>query len=375
MTKTSPRGRPSGKTGRLLLGGGLLLLLGLLLFAASVGPEPDVKSPAAPRGDSVLGGPTASATSAEAERKKQAQAEPPITTRDTPRSVVLLDAGASPMAPEVEDAGPRVFRSDLHRCSALRLCGPDAVCQRTHGPVGCFRSNCEGPWDTHSCGGDFNACRRVQWGGNTIHRCMPGGTVTRGGTCSTFRYAAEDARCQPGLECVAGYCAGPCQGDACRPGERCVRIEGEAVCLPASSGCANGSECASGFCLDGLCIERGTLLNGTKSCVPGDCGSDAQCAGEVDGHEARGVCRPACGDDRPCLAGFACVSGGRLAGDQRACAKTCRSGRDCPRTDACRFVPGGEGLCEPAPPQDMSGSSQAIDEEVWATPDFLPAAN
>lgn len=135
----------------------------------------------------------------------------------------------------------------------------------------------------------------------------------------------DDAQCATGACIDPGdgepRCLQPCEGDAgqCATGEVCAAGAGSCgACVDESlvSGarglgepCGNGSDCASGICVDRVC---------SRACV-----NDVDCSGTF--HCAGSVCRPGpagdqgdlCSGDDACLAGRDCV------GDPSICAIPC----------------------------------------------------
>lgn len=284
-------------------------------------------------------------------------------------SVTVADSGSS------TDAGI-VFRSPLHRCTSLELCGADGICLPTpSGSIGCFASNCGGPFDKKSCGGVFDSCVEIRWGKKSIYRCAPGGEGQSGATCYDSIYAPDSKRCSPGLACIAGFCAEPCDSSgSCKGDHECSSSDaGLRACVPKGLFCTRSDECHNRACVDGICLVPASFESGKKSCLPGSCESGFACAGIYSGHDGFGRCRPDCTDSRQCAEGSTCVSAGPLTPDRWVCERVCVTVDDCAQEESCRTRAGAaSGFCQSAMPNDMTGSAQAIGEELWRSPDYLP---
>lgn len=177
---------------------------------------------------------------------------------------------------------------------------------------------------------------------------------------------AADGDCASGA-CVGGgapgsLCAGPCDGAACGPDERCVRLGTHPLCLPAcGEGCGADRVCAPGVdaclpdcragwsCGSLACLDDGTcgLPESPGAPVGAPCQADLDCAGSVclaaDGQP--GACAAPCaagecpagqvcarlGDHLMCVAACAstCAPGHVCAPDLGACLPDCRDGWDC----------------------------------------------
>ena len=161
--------------------------------------------------------------------------------------------------------------------------------------------------------------------------------------------------CNTGDQCVSGYCNGgvcsECEADGdCLGGGACTDDTGQSGYFICTGGlgdaCADGAECASGFCNNDICSE--CLVNGDcdvqQDCNwdPGldyftcqgtgdlgdSCDNDGQCA---DGFCAGGVCSEcaadgdcgqtgSCVDDTAGVGWWVCVSGlGEVCNDPAQC--------------------------------------------------------
>jgi hypothetical protein len=103
---------------------------------------------------------------------------------------------------------------------------------------------------------------------------------------------------------------------------------------PPAARCAAGAECASGFCVDGVCCS--------SECGGGDA-SDCLACSVAAGAPADGVCAPVAPGGL-CRAGTACDAAERCDGADAACPEDalapdgdfCNDGDACTRADACR---------------------------------------
>jgi hypothetical protein len=173
------------------------------------------------------------------------------------------------------------------------------------------------------------------------------------GTCIDVSDAPHGSRtsCTPYV-CGGGSCRTGCTADSqCAAGNYC---DGTGKCVPAlnnGKACTAGTQCTSGFCVDGYCC--GTACTGacqTCSKTPGTCQNVT--AGTTD---PRGICVGECATGcgatgcgyRPSttVCGVSCVgntltNGGRCTGTSEACAGTssapCAGGLYCADGKTCK---------------------------------------
>ncbi|HVV52127.1 MAG TPA: hypothetical protein VHO06_20835, partial [Polyangia bacterium] len=200
----------------------------------------------------------------------------------------------------------------------------------------CCNSACTGPCVSCNQSGRIGTCWPTPQGANDPHQvcaqtnkstCGQTGTCDGLGGCS--KYAAETvctaATCSgnientagtcdglgtcrpPGVQncgtyqCTKGACINHCASDAdCVPGHSCVA----GSCGPKSNGqpCSAGSECASTFCVDGVCCNSactGACHSCALSTSLGTCAPSPAAAADP-----RGVCTDqhaaSCGTDGTC---------------------------------------------------------------------------
>jgi hypothetical protein len=273
---------------------------------------------------------------------------------------------------------------DAGVCVAPKCLPPSAPCVA---PTECCGGVCEGGvcdpsaclLDGQSCGSDLECCAGV---------CGDGvcGAIVECRTDGSF--------CQDGFECCSGLCdfgvcaKGTCDHDACTVGtplspscdpcaqavctsdpfccqsgwdELCVTVAndvcGPCECLPASAGCMQDSDCCSGTCDAGRCIdptsqcahdvcETGVALDAQAcgGCVSAICANDPVCCnGGWDqfcvsavpttcGIDCPGACTPdgsMCNAMTPCCSG-SCVNG--ICGGDGTCnlpGEMCNAPSDC----------------------------------------------
>jgi hypothetical protein len=216
------------------------------------------------------------------------------------------------------------------------------------------------------------------------------------GTCTDVTDAPHGTRtsCAPYV-CGGGACRTGCSADTqCSTGNYC---DGTGKCVPAlnnGKACIAGTQCTSGFCVDGYCC--GTACTGacqTCSKTPGTCQNVT--AGTVD---PRGICVgecvTGCGasgcayQPTTTVCGVSCVgntltNGGRCAGTSEACSGTssapcagglyCADGKTCKTscTTGADCVSGicdtTSGTCGAAPPD--AGTDAGTDVGADATVD------
>lgn len=159
--------------------------------------------------------------------------------------------------------------------------------------------------------------------------------------------------CTGGRLCVDGECRTPddtCQfSSQCGAGRVCVNQQCTTACT-ATSGCATGSTCQAGYCVEDAptasCTEN-TDCDAGSICVDGACWEG--CAADTDCGEGRycaadGRCRvddrpdPQCGPDvRECVGNNVCIAG--------VCRSPCKDITDCQRFDVQFTVCGSDRLC------------------------------
>ena len=167
--------------------------------------------------------------------------------------------------------------------------------------------------------------------------------------------------------CTPGVCSAKgCTTSCANPDECATKICNNKVCeLPQKLGvaCADGVQCASGFCVDGVCCDS-ACDDTCGSCLGARTGlEDGSCGPVKAGEDPDDDCDPAppCGNDGQCDGNYACRTvsakvtcgdtqcvSGQLSGSscdglgacdvvkERSCApyKTCKSGSEC--EDSCQ---------------------------------------
>ena len=208
------------------------------------------------------------------------------------------DAGMSPLdgGTPAPDEG---CSSGTTGCGALLANG--AAC--TSGSA-CTSGNCvDGVCCNVSCGG-------------TCMTCAAQGSI---GTCA-FAPVGTDPENECGTaQCGSGACVTSCTVNAqCKTGAACTL----GACVPVGptkangAACAAASECASGFCTDGVCCN--TACGGTcLTCVPP--GNQGTCLPSSSGTDPDGecgwtfcedkACRQSCNSSAQCKPGAFCKSG------------------------------------------------------------------
>jgi len=185
--------------------------------------------------------------------------------------------------------------------SPASSCGQSGVCD---GIGGCSKYARETVCVAPSCSGD---------------RINTAGTCDGIGACRSP--GVQD--CDP-FQCIDGACVSRCQTDAdCVSGHSCVN----GTCGPKSNGqtCAGAGECASGFCVDGVCCAD-ACQGACRSCaLPSALGTcQPSAAGAAD---PRAMCvdqkAPSCGTDGTCDGAGGCR---KYATGTVCAAETCASG-------------------------------------------------
>ncbi|HVY40843.1 MAG TPA: hypothetical protein VHM31_23050 [Polyangia bacterium] len=165
-------------------------------------------------------------------------------------------------------------KSDVATCGLDGTCDGQGSCRQYPAGVVCKPGTCQGAAVT---GGQVcDGAGSCQAGPQTI--CAPFGCDATAGQC--FPDCRSDADCVAGVKCVSGSC-GP---------------------KPQGAVCASGSQCASGFCADGVCCNvacTGACVSCNQPSRQGICWPVE--AGVADPHK---VCRdqgaPSCGQTGVC---------------------------------------------------------------------------
>lgn len=176
-------------------------------------------------------------------------------------------------------------------------CGPDGTAADGH-PCTCQEMCVSGTCFTESVTGVPH--------GECYQECTTEDDCSKGdhcsfGACMPSCFSADD--CPVGRICDADdngnlSCSALCQfDDDCISGN-CSRYSG--TCLPqgerpkglgVGESCIDADECRSGFCIDGACLTRCSLVHQV-------CPDDTTCVASGDGEG--GLCLPACDDDGDC---------------------------------------------------------------------------
>jgi len=220
--------------------------------------------------------------------------------------------------------------------------------------------------------------------------CASGYFCASGGVCQATRAAGKPCNtdsggdcnvagcreCGGALVCKDGYCCtsactGSCQTCAKTPGTctSVVNADDPDTCTGATScssagackrnlgqSCSLGTDCASGFCVDGYCCNT-ACSGGCDECSssPGTCKIVAQGSGGTSPACGAYVCNGSlascptnCGRDDDCATGYYCSAAGTCLA-RKAQGSTCNiaSGADC-RTAGCRACSSGnciDGYC------------------------------
>lgn len=263
---------------------------------------------------------------------------------------------------------------------------PGEPCQ----PGGCRRGECvHGVCSTvcaadQDCGDPALVCVARGGAGRCTRRCATGadcdGLVCavdgpERGFCVAPGPGSPGAACEvredcTGWICSGGVCLALCQDGTCGPGQACLPLHTQSVCVAAGAGadeapCAAGADCATGVCRGGRC---------TAACPAGDCPNDRVCI-TYDGVR---LCERRCADSADCAGTGLCVAAGveRLCvtrgpvaaggacADDRDCADGhCAAGTCAPPCDASGCAPGracvadiGGATCRPAGPAPLGGT-------------------
>ena len=200
------------------------------------------------------------------------------------------------------------------------------------------------------------------------HECF--GLSGGGGGCFEVDKAPVGAGCESPQQCLSGMCfsfdGGPAVcSDECGPSAGCpcgmpcteftdgfFCAPGAAVaCVESGQGCGADSECMSGTCWQGTCLDTCSIFQGSSPCG----------AGEVCQRLAEetilGTCMPVGpnADGSPCGQDNACAS---LFCYDYHCEAPCNpvSPSTCPVGDFCEQVSASIGVCQEAPPEDTGGT-------------------
>jgi hypothetical protein len=160
---------------------------------------------------------------------------------------------------------------------------------------------------TGTCDG-FGGCALVQAETICVAPSCAGDRLNTAGTCNGVGVCLAPGvqTCEP-FRCASGACETKCTTDAdCETGHACVA----GSCGPRQNGqlCAKAGDCASGFCVDGVCCAD-ACLGACKSCaLPSSMGRCAPIP--AGGGDARGQCvdhgAASCGTDGFCDGAGAC---------------------------------------------------------------------
>jgi hypothetical protein len=192
-------------------------------------------------------------------------------------------------------------------------CADAGTCNSGHCVDGvCCDSACSGACDRCNLAGIEGACAAAPEGTAPLPGCnlflCDGNSADCPSSCSS------NATCASAGYCNGASCVPKCNGDnACAAGTFC-NVAGECSGkLGPGQGCGRDGQCASGFCVDGICC----LTACTDAC--------ARCVGA-------GVCGPASSTTtgRPSCSPFLCD------GTASTCPATCTANSGCAAGFACR---------------------------------------
>jgi hypothetical protein len=167
-----------------------------------------------------------------------------------------------------------------------------------------------------------NKCTYVRQGSVTSRRCVPDGTVTEGGACSSNATPEGDFydTCKAGLYCTDqtapdGGTAFACQkfcygGEQCTAPRDCIevlrftgsdelpRVCGEAgpKCDLLAQGCASSLGCYPSPSSGPVCVTAGTVEDGAACTYSNDCRPGSACVKEGAGLACRKLCRAPSGE-------------------------------------------------------------------------------
>lgn len=205
-----------------------------------------------------------------------------------------------------------------NECAGAGVCDGGGACKKGVGDscmngTECASNNCvDGVCCSTSCSGPANACKA----------CSMAKTGQADGTCANITSGSDpDSECPGATTCNGGSCNQIANGDACT--------------------LVDGSECASGSCVDGVCCNSacaGTCqacsnaktgqANGVCNPVTVGTDPDSECTGNggTDVCAGAGICKQAlgtsCGNSNSlCATGF-CTDGVCCAS---ACGATCQA--------------------------------------------------
>ncbi len=289
-------------------------------------------------------------------------------------------------APTVSDAAPgdaaEVDAPDAGRPAGAR-CEADGECAASACVHGVCSPPCAGDAD---CGGDAPMCVVRGGEGRCSRRCAAAADCGDGllcavlgpgrGFCVAPGPGGAGAPCAERADCAGWVCQGRCfdacaPEGACPPGQVCLPLHTQAVCVTAGGGdpeapCGVGADCLSGVCRGGRCAS---------ACPEGTCADDRDCVV----YEALALCERRCaraadcgegagcavvGGDRLCVArgeaaaGAACAADAECASGHCAnggCAAPCDAETRCPAGSACLTDLAG-GFCVPAGGAPVGGA-------------------
>ncbi|MCC6621543.1 MAG: hypothetical protein IT385_09840 [Deltaproteobacteria bacterium] len=220
------------------------------------------------------------------------------------------------------------------------VCGPTGACD---GLGACARATADTACGEAFCVGDASVSARACDGAGA---CLDP-TITD----------CVGARCDP----ATGLCRGGCESDAhCRSGFFCGAGGTCEAARTQGASCEAARECASGFCVDGVCCERAC----TGVCQA--CKAGGVCGAALDGSEEAG-----CAGDLQCDGGACKKDDGVVCATADECASGLCEGNVCCATacdgvcDTCET-----GTCEVAQhdqvPDRCDGAAWCVDGECVA---------
>ena len=242
----------------------------------------------------------------------------------------------------------------------------------------CCRSDCSGSCQSCAVDGSVGTCTNVPVGADPRNDCPDEGVAGCGrngfcdgtGACALYAAGAicrpqscagstvsHSARCDGAGACgstaadscgaymcnAAGDgCRADCASDAdCSGGAACVN--GSCGPRPPGATCARGADCASGFCVTGVCCA--TACSGTcRSCAIA--GSEGQCIAVPAGTDPLNQCADqgaaSCGHDGACDGAGACrrYASGTVCGGASCNGATSMPARTCNGGGSCLMVVG-----------------------------------
>jgi hypothetical protein len=208
---------------------------------------------------------------------------------------------------------------DAHCGTCERACGTDQTC--TNGECLC----------------DFQCCTEedcTSWANET---CVQGVCVCEANTCASLQVACgrwNDGCGRDDLDCgacgVREFCnEGSCK---CEAGTAPCGI-GDACLLDDGGTCTSNTECCSGACVAGICIQPGESCDDPVDCTEGNTCCDGSCTDTSTNPQHCGSCGYACASTTEICSNGECL----CAAGYEVCGDACKlsNGQSCGANAAC----------------------------------------